>query len=247
LLIDKGDPDWTVVEFTADGVQEKQLTPSPFRREKHQQALPTPENGGSVADLFKSLPVEDKDDQILLQVWLCVALLPHIPRPGLVWYGPQGAGKSTACETVRSLIDPSGTPLLTLSKDEEAFVQVMDHNAIICLDNLRHLPPWVSDSLCRAVTGGGFSKRSHYTNDDDWLYAFRRTFMLCGINVAAASPDLLDRSILVGLDRIDEQTRMYLEDSVADFQKARPQIFGAILRALSKAMGNTYQLSLFEV
>ncbi len=33
---------------------------------------------------------------------------------------------------------------------------------------------WISDLFCRAVTGGGFSKRVLFSHDDDYIYSFKR-------------------------------------------------------------------------
>jgi hypothetical protein len=47
-----------------------------------------------------------------------------------------------------------------------------------------------------AVTGGAFSKRQLYSDANDVIFQFCRTFILNGINILSASPDLLDRSII---------------------------------------------------
>ena len=43
----------------------------------------------------------------------------------------------------------------------------MYHNYLAIYDNVKYLPPWFSDEVCKAVTGAGNSKRTLYTNDDD--------------------------------------------------------------------------------
>ncbi len=64
--------------------------------------------------------------------------------------------------------------------------------------------------FCRAATGGAFSKRGLYSDDDDVFFDFRRCIMLNGINVVPSRPDLLYCSIILTLqdirpwDRIEE-------------------------------------------
>ena len=60
--------------------------------------------------------------------------------------------------------------------------------------------------------------------------------MLNGINLVASRDDLLDRSILFRLDRIDEEKRMEESAFWQQFEKDRPLILGALFDAVSKAM-----------
>ncbi|MCY0903250.1 MAG: hypothetical protein OWU32_13900 [Firmicutes bacterium] len=68
-------------------------------------------------------------------------------------------------------------------------------------DNLDTLSADKSDLLCVAATGGGFSKRTLYTDEDETILFFQRCVTLNGINVVATRPDLLDRSIVRSFDR----------------------------------------------
>jgi hypothetical protein len=38
-------------------------------------------------------------------------------------------------------------------------VQQLSHNYVAYYDNISQIKPWISDVLCRGVTGSGFSKR----------------------------------------------------------------------------------------
>ena len=98
------------------------------------------------------------------------------------------------------------------------------------------MPDWISDALCRAVTGKGFSKRALYTDDEDVIQTYRRCVGLNGINVAAHKPDLLDRSILFVLDPILASQRKWEQQFWSEFEDIRPLLFGAILDGLSRAM-----------
>jgi hypothetical protein len=236
LYIDLGTPDWVCIEIDAEGYRKIQLGVPLFRRYPHQQPLPEPECGGHVQDVLKFLALKDEAVQILLLVWLCTAPLEHIPRPGIVFHGLQGSTKSTAQEIMRSLIDPSSTPLLSLPKDSGEFVQLMNHHAVVSIENIGRLPIWASDDLCRAVTGAGFLKRMLFSDDDDVIYSFQRTFLMNGINVPGTRPDLLDRTILIELPRLAPEERLTKEELQRGLEQARPRIFGAMLEVISKAM-----------
>ena len=74
---------------------------------------------------------------------------------------------------------------------------------VVALDNLSGIPPWLSDSLCRAVTGDGSVKRALYTDAGLSIVSFRRCVIVNGIDVGAVRPDLGERLAVVDLKRID--------------------------------------------
>jgi hypothetical protein len=56
---------------------------------------------------------------------------------------------------------------------------------VIALDNLSHVTDWLSDSLCRAVTGDANVRRALYTDNDTHVIAFKRCLILNGIDLGA--------------------------------------------------------------
>ena len=42
------------------------------------------------------------------------------------------------------------------------FIQQLSHNYLCFYDNVRHEPRWLSDEVCRAITGGASTKRKLY-------------------------------------------------------------------------------------
>lgn len=236
IYIDLGTDTWEVVEITGDGYSVVHLDRPLFCRKGHQKPLPTPEPGGKVQDILAFLPIKDETLRLLILVWLCSIPLAKIARPGIIMHGLHGSGKSSATECLREAVDPSSTPTLSLSTNGNDFIQMMDHHAVLCLDNVQALPQWVSDCICRAVTGGGYSKRMLYTDDENFSYQFQRTFIVNGISIAASSPDLLDRSILIELDRISGNERTEKLKLQEAYDRAKARIFGSICETLSKAI-----------
>jgi hypothetical protein len=45
---------------------------------------------------------------------------------------------------------------------------------VLAFDNLSGLPPWLSDTLCRLTSGGAFSTRRLFTDQDEILFAAAR-------------------------------------------------------------------------
>jgi hypothetical protein len=239
LWVDLGTDTGEVVVITGDGWARVCPMAPVFRRFSHQKTLPLPDRSGSFHDMVNYLPMTRFDDQALVLVWICSLFLEHIQRPPLLLYGPQGSGKSTCSEIIRQIVDPSCTPTLSLPQNRAELIQILDHHALPVFDNIERLPRWASPEICRAVTGGGFSKRTLYSDDSDSIFRFRRPIILNGINLPANAPDLLDRSVIVKLDRLSDEERGAAggrSELTAQFRAARPRLFGGILNVLSDAM-----------
>ena len=75
-----------------------------------------------------------------------------------------------------------------------------------------------------------------FTDDEDILYAFRSCIGLNGITLAATKPDLLDRSILVELERIPRTVRKTEQEFWTEFEHIRPYLLGGLFDLLSTAL-----------
>jgi hypothetical protein len=102
----------------------------------------------------------------------------------------------------------------------------------LVFDNVSGLPHWISDTLCRLATGDGFAVRQLYSDDDEVLFDACRPIILNGIEDIVTRPDLADRAIFLTLAPIEEEQRKPESELWADFEAARPKIFGALLDAI---------------
>ncbi|HEY2476629.1 MAG TPA: hypothetical protein VGI19_17745 [Candidatus Cybelea sp.] len=106
------------------------------------------------------------------------------------------------------------------------------------MDNLSSLSPQMSDALCRLSTGGGFSTRVLYTDEDETIFEGQRPVIITSIVEIAARPDLLDRCFVVELHAIPDTERRTERELWADFEEALPSLFGALLDAASTGLRN---------
>jgi hypothetical protein len=237
IYIDLANRDWQVVEVTANGWSIVNDPPVRFRRAKAMWPLPLPVAGGSLKELRKFINVSD-DHYPLVLAWLVFALRPIGPYPVLCLYGEAGSGKSTQARFLRELIDPNAAPLRCEPKEPRDLMIAANNGWVTAFDNLSFVPTWLSDCICRLSTGGGFSTRTLYENDEETIFDSTRPVILTGIEEVATRGDLIDRSLLVSLPVIPENERKAEAEIKAAFGEAKPRIFGALLDAVAGAMRN---------
>ena len=233
---------WTAIRINKDGWDLMSEPPILFRSYNHQREQVIPERCKEgeepliLDDLLCLINIEEPNQKLLFSVSLHNLFLPHIPRPIFVLHGDQGTAKTTTSTLIKELVDPSMLKNLRIGNSYAEFIQQASHHYLLCLDNLTSLPTWMSDALCRLVTGEGFSKRELYTNDDDIVYSFKRCISLNGINLVPNKPDLLDRCLIFELLPISKHNR--LEEAIFwdSFNAMKPKVLGAIFSVLSKAM-----------
>jgi hypothetical protein len=229
---------WQAIKVDANGWRIVDDPPILFRRYSHQLPLVEPVLGGDPWRLLAYFNIsKDDNDTRLIVMCVCASyFVSLIPHPILVLHGIQGSGKSWVFKLVRRIFDPSSIEVLTMPRDERERVQQLEHNWLAFYDNITSMPSWISDSLCRAATGGGFTKRELYSDDEDIIFNFKRCVGLNGINIAAQRGDLLDRSVLVGLEHIPNGNRKTEEKLLADFEKEKASILGGFLDVLVKSI-----------
>lgn len=236
IYIDLADSRWRVVKVTTAGWEILEKPPVLFRRYSHQQALPDPVRGGRLSDIHNHLSVKSDDDKHLVEAWLVACAFSDVPRPAITFHGPQGASKTTTARCIKTISDPSLTESVDLGKSPADLAQVLDHHGVPCFDNLTSIQAWAADMLCRGVTGGAFSKRELYSDDSDVILSFKRPMIITGINIPTHAPDLLDRLLLIELERIQPDKRMDEATFWSQFNADKPSLFGALLDGIAGAL-----------
>lgn len=224
------DPGWHVVKITPEGWEVQAKSDAYCIRPKGMLALPIPERGGSIDELRPLVNLDD-EEWILLVSWLIGTLSPKGPYPPAVLRGGQGSAKSTMARLLRRLVDPNKAPVRAEPKEERDLAISAKNGWVIVFDNLPQIQPWLSDALCRLATGGGYSVRSNYTDDEEALFDYQRPAVLTGIGEIVTRPDLLDRALLFQLLPLDDN-RMSERDYWAQFAAIHGRVLGALLDAV---------------
>src|SRR4029078_4177317 len=196
------------------------------------QPLPAPVAGGSIEALRSFLNVQSKNDFVLLVAWALAVLRDRGPYPVMGLSGEQGSAKSTLLAILRSLLDPTTAPSRALPREDRDLFIAASNGHVLAFDNVSGLPEWISDTLCRLATGGGFAVRQLYTDGDEVLFDAERPVILNGIEEIVTRPDLADRSLFLALEPIPEDRRRPEQKMGAAFEAERPYILGALLDAM---------------
>ncbi len=243
VVLDLGTADGRCVIVTPTGWRVSERSPVVFRRTELTNPLPDPIPGGSIDALRDVLNVTVGSWQALV-AWLTASLIPNLPHPVLLLTGEQGTGKTTAARMIAELIDPSGAPLIAPPDRIERWFEAANGSWVIGIDNLSSISDWLSDALCRAVTGDALRKRTLYADMGTTIVQFRRCVILTGIGVTATRGDLAERLLTVELHRIDSGRRQPESELLSLYRAAHPQVLGALLDLLVQVLAARSDLRL---
>ena len=247
LYLDLCDQAWRAVEIDAEGWRIVDRPAPKFRRSRGSQPLPEPQRGGSLDELRSFLNVDD-DGWVLIKAFLVSAMRPGLPCPILVAKGEQGAGKSTACRVISSLIDPRTSALRGAPREVRDLVAAARNSWLVCFDNLSHLPQDLADAACRLATGGGFGGRELYSDYDEAVFDATRPLVFNAIpDLGATRPDFLDRSLIIEFHDIKPEARRDERQFWREFEAARPRILGALLDAVALGLKKLPALALDQL
>ncbi|MEU9056535.1 hypothetical protein AB0D37_40140 [Streptomyces sp. NPDC048384] len=204
-----------------------------WRRSKLLRAMPVPEHpeGGwqrGVELLRSVLPMSDESCPMAV-AWLLAALRPGMPRPVAYLTGESGTGKSTGGRMMLRLIDGLDAHLRSVPKTEDDLAVTTAAGWCLALDNLSGIPGWLSDFLCRVVTGDALMKRELYSDDDVAVVLYQRPVLLTSIDLGALRGDLAERMLPIELQPITGQRRRTERSLWSTYADSHPQILGGLL------------------
>jgi hypothetical protein len=227
---------WQAVKINKDSWEITDKPPIIFKRYSHHQSQVTPIHNGDVKLFLKYINVVNPEHRLLLLVSLISGFIPDFPHAMLVVFGSQGSSKSTLAKLCRLVTDPSMIEVASFPHSNAELVQALAHHHFLFFDNVSYISEEQSDTLCKAITGGGHTKRALYLDDDDIIYSFMRCIGINGINLVTTRPDLLERSLLVELEPIESTERRAEKELYESFKKDLPFILGGVFDVLVKTI-----------
>ncbi|MEE1737146.1 ATP-binding protein [Streptomyces sp. BE147] len=233
IVVDLGTADGRAVVVSAGRWEVVDRAPVLFRRSGAMAPMPVPVRTPDGLDRFHSMLNMDESAFRQMAAWMAAAWLPDIPHPILTCKGEQGTGKSMTAQMAINLIDPSPAARRSQPRDEKAWSRQAFTSWALCLDNVSTIPRWLSDTLCKAVTGDGVVDRALFTDDDVVVLSYRRVLAMTTIDAGALAGDLAERVLMVELQLIDGTRRRSEEELDAAFAEARPAVLGGLLDLLA--------------
>lgn len=205
----------------------------PFIRPPHQRALCEPKQSSDYFLLFQHLRIEQDSQKLLILAWMIASLYAGTPTPILIFVGQQGSAKTTATKRIKALIDPSSAPVLSAVVPSQLH-HILSQHAVPALENVGLLTREIADLICAAVTGSTVQKRKLFTDFGQVFHHVLASIIINSTGLPSTRPDFLDRSIVIGLQRLTEFTA--LQDAEEKFEANKSLIFGAILECLAKVL-----------
>ena len=246
VVVDLGDADGRCVVIGPDGWARAARSPVLFRRSGAMKPLPAPVRDGDGLTRLQDLLNTDEEGFRLLVAWLVSAFIPDLPHPILTFRGEQGTGKSYSAKMVIGIIDPSGAPKRTAPRDIKSWATQAFNSWALCLDNVSIIPDWLSDALCRAVTGDGIVDRALYTDDDVVVLEFRRVLAMTTIDAGALAGDLAERLMTIELHTIPDHKRREENEMDAAYAEAHPSILASLFDLLAEVLRVLPEVQLTE-
>lgn len=228
LWLDLGDATGQAVKIDLGRWSVVTKTPVKFKRTALMAPLPEPSHSGDLDRLWRWLNVVQADRPLVLAA-LVAMFYPSMPHPVVSLIAEQGTGKTTTTKALVSVLDPSPVPCRKPPKDVDSWVTAASGTWVVALDNLSTVPDWLSDSLCRAVTGDGDVRRRLYTDGDFAVFAFRRCLIVNGIDLGAVRGDLADRMLPINLEPIKADMRLPESEMWPRWSADHPVILGGLL------------------
>jgi hypothetical protein len=236
LYIDLGGESSEAVEIDATGWKIIGKPPVKFIRSANMKPLSKPERCGTI-DLLRPFVNADDDNFCLFVGSILDAMKGFGPYLVTAVTGEHGSAKSTLLRLMRRIVDPMlKAELAGCPRNEQDLVCHCNGSHFVAFDNIKKLPQWLSDALCRVSTGQGMVGRKLYTDDEQHVFGVCNPLALNGIDDFTEAADLASRSAPIVLDVIPPEARKEEKEIWAAFDEVLPRILGALFDAIAHGL-----------
>jgi energy-coupling factor transporter ATP-binding protein EcfA2 len=166
-------------------------------------------------------------------IWLFAALRPSPPYPVLVLTGPPASGKTTLARAIRSLVDPSTTPLLPPPKTERDLFNMALHNRVLAFDNLTGIARHLKDAIARLATGTGLAICGRNMFDEPHMLPLARPIV---VTAPRTHSDFTTNAMHIHLDVLAPTAARPEIFSERSLEAATPAILGSLCAAVKLAL-----------
>lgn len=227
VVVDMGTETGQAIIITPAGWRIEAQAPVIFRRSELTHPLVEPAPGGTL-DGLRALINLSEDDFRLAIAWAVASYLTDIPHPILFVQGEQGTAKSNLIRSLLALVDPQPAADREAPAGQREWAIFARASWAFSFDNVTEIPEWLSNSLCKGVTGDAVLQRALHSDEDIVVFSFQRVIAMTTIGIKhPLAGDLVDRLLLIEPEVLD--TRLSEAEVRARRAAALPQALGAVL------------------
>jgi MoxR-like ATPase len=192
------------------------------------QYAPTREQSGMSPEIQKTC----------LGIWIFAIAFPDLlpTKPILLIEGDPGSGKTMAMQRIALALHGENMPIQVPKQEDKDFGVKILRRPIAILDDINEPVTWLRDMLCTYATGGGWSKRKHYTNDAEHVIK-PESFLAITTNNPSTfrQAQLADRCLILRLERREDKNGYLGAEALFEQIRAdRDEIFGDWLTWLNE-------------
>lgn len=205
---------------------------------------------GNHRELFKSLiydlqyaptttgGMSPKIQKTCLGIWLFAIAFPDLmpTKPILLVDGEKGSGKTLALQRIALALHGKYMPIQVPKQEDKDFGVKILRSPIAILDDVNEPVDWLRDCLCTYATGGGWTRRALYTNDEEHVIK-PESFLTITTNnpTTFRQSQVADRCLILRLERREEKDGYLGADALFEQIRAdRDNIFGEWLTWLNE-------------
>ena len=241
VVVDMGTETGQCILITPAGWSIAASSPVIFRRSELTHPLVPPQPGGSLDGLRALINLPEHDYHLAIG-WVVAAYFTGIPHPILLVQGEQGTAKSNLIRCLLALIDPQPAADREPPADKREWAIFARASWAFSFDNITEIPDWLSNSLCKGVTGDAVLQRALHSDEDIMVFSFQRVIAMTTIALRHdLAADLADRMLLVEPDVLT--THLTEQQVRAALAAALPAALGAILGLVAGVVRQLPQVS----
>ena len=243
IYIDLSDTnDHTIVVISRNEIEEYDGTEIPLLESRNNMlSLPRHDRNADIDDLMTLIDkyfMVDGNYKLLLAVYMVTLFIQPIQTPILLLTGSKGSGKSVCLKFLKKLVDPTKEDISIFPNGERDLSIILNNSYFVAFDNVssHSISSNASDMLCVAITGGVKIARKLYTDGELVHMYLKNKIAMTGIGNLVSKSDVLDRSLIIPLKRINAEKRKSPAILEEQFEKDIPQFLGSIYKILQETL-----------
>lgn len=179
----------------------------------------------------------------VMRSWLLFLLFRNMSsaRPVLALLGQPGSGKTTTAKRIYSLIYGQRKKISALSNYDD-FDNAVSNQPFVFYDNVDTFLSWLPDRIAQSAGAIDVGKRALYTNNDSYIIKRDAMIAVTSHNPRFLRSDVVDRLIIVNLNRYDENVFASESNLIHYVVKNRNLIWGSIVRDIQTILGTVRPL-----